>query len=165
MLDGQGATPRRSKSRCKVGGRTRMRPQPPHGPCPARVRGNVGGRASASPDFLNMPEKYGLARTLALPVHRGLVLKAGLCPAPPALARFAPESRYISRIAWPPRRCRPPTLLAMGQNRRKTGNTCPLAPSARSGRMGLQWMRAKSNSLSPAQRQVQAGAQKANSYQ
>jgi hypothetical protein len=31
--------------------------------------------------------------------------------------------------------------------------------------MGLQWMRAKSNSPSPAQRQVQPGAQKANSYQ
>ncbi len=48
------------------------------------------------------------------------------------------------------RRCRPPTLLAMGQNRRKTGKTCPWTPSARSGRMGLQWMRAKSNSPSPA---------------
>jgi hypothetical protein len=56
-------------------------------------------------------------------------------------------------------------FLAMGQNRRKTGKTCLLTPSARSGRMGLQWMRAKSNSPSPAQRQVQPGAQKANSYQ
>ena len=48
------------------------------------------------------------------------------------------EPRYFSRIAWPLGRCRPPTLLAMGQNRQKTGKTCLVTPSARSGRMGPQ---------------------------
>ncbi|MCX6926463.1 MAG: hypothetical protein NT154_25130 [Verrucomicrobia bacterium] len=39
----------------------------------------------------------------------------------PPPARFAPESRYFSRLAWPLGRCRPPTLSAMGQNRQKLG--------------------------------------------
>src|ERR1017187_7132442 len=52
--------------------------------------------------------------------------------------RFAPESRCFPRIAWPLGRCRPPTVLAMGQNRQKTGKTCPLPPSTSSGRMGPQ---------------------------
>ena len=47
-------------------------------------------------------------------------------------------SRCFSRGAWPLGRCRPPTLLAMGQNRQNTGKTCLLTPSARSGRMGPQ---------------------------
>jgi hypothetical protein len=38
--------------------------------------------------------------------------------------------------AWPLGRCRPPTVLAMGQNRQKTGKACLLTPSSSSGRMG-----------------------------
>jgi hypothetical protein len=49
---------------------------------------------------------------------------------------FAPESRCFSPIAWPLGRCRPPTVLAMGQNRQKTGKTCLLPPATSSGRMG-----------------------------
>jgi hypothetical protein len=52
----------------------------------------------------------------------------------------------------------------MGQNRQKTGKTGLLTPSTNSGRLEPEWVRAKSNSPSPAQRSVQAGAQKANSY-
>jgi hypothetical protein len=66
-------------------------------------------------------------------------LKAGLCSAPASSpARLAAQSRHCSRIAWPLGRCHPPTLLAIGQNRHKTGNTCLLTPSARSGRMRPQ---------------------------
>jgi hypothetical protein len=46
----------------------------------------------------------------------------------------SPVSRCFSRIAWPLGRCRPPTLLAMGQNRQKTGKPCLLTPSVRPGR-------------------------------
>src|ERR1019366_1974883 len=68
--------------------------------------------------------------------------------------RFVPESRFFSRIAWPLGRCRPPTVLAMGQNRQKTGKTCLLPPSTSSGRIGPEGMRAKSNCPSPSRRQV-----------
>ena len=63
------------------------------------------------------------------------------------------EPGHLSRIAWPLGRCRPPTLLAMGQNHQKAGNNCLMTPSARSDRIGLQRMRAKTNSPLPAQRQ------------
>ena len=52
----------------------------------------------------------------------------------------------------------------MGQNRQKTGKTGLLTPSTNSGRLEPEWVKAKSNSPSPAQRSVQAGAQEANSY-
>jgi hypothetical protein len=42
---------------------------------------------------------------------------------------------HSSFIIHPFRR-RPPTVLAMGQNRQKPGNTCLLPPSTSSGRMG-----------------------------
>ena len=51
-------------------------------------------------------------------------------------SRFAPESRCFSRLAWPLGRCRLTTVLAMGQNRQKTGKTYLLTPSTSSGRMG-----------------------------
>jgi hypothetical protein len=35
-----------------------------------------------------------------------------------------------------PEEARPPTVLAMGQNRQKTGRTCLLSSSTSSGRMG-----------------------------
>jgi hypothetical protein len=63
-------------------------------------------------------------------------LKAGFSRHWPPPARFAPESRCFSRLAWPLGRCRPPTALAMGQNRQKTGDTCLLPPSTSSGKMG-----------------------------
>ena len=91
-------------------------------------------------------------------------LKAGLCPAPASSGPVCPESRYCSRIAWPLGRWRPPAVLAMGQNRQKTGKTGLLTPSTNSVRLEPEWVRAKSNSPSPAQRSVQAGAQEANSY-
>jgi hypothetical protein len=56
--------------------------------------------------------------------------------ASPPPTRFALESRCFSRIAWPLGRCRPPTVLAMGQNRQKTGKAYLLPPSTSSGRMG-----------------------------
>ena len=46
--------------------------------------------------------------------------------------------RYIARIAWPLGRCRPPTLLAMGQRRQETGKACLLTPFAKAGKMGPQ---------------------------
>jgi hypothetical protein len=39
-------------------------------------------------------------------------------------------------LAWPLVRCRPPTVLAMAQNRQKTGKTSLLTPSAKTSRMG-----------------------------
>ena len=71
---------------------------------------------------------------------RGGLAAAQFPPAPPARAA-SPRQRPC---AWrtPPDLCK----------------KCLLTPSARSGRMGLQWLRAKSSSPSPAQRQVQAGA-------
>ena len=48
------------------------------------------------------------------------------------------ESRCFSGIAWPPGRCRPPTVLAMRQNRQKTGKACLLPPSTSFGRTGPQ---------------------------
>ena len=50
-------------------------------------------------------------------------------------SQASPESRCFSRIAWLLGRGRPPTRLAMGQNRQKTGKTCLLTPSTSSGRM------------------------------
>ena len=91
-------------------------------------------------------------------------LKAGFSRHWPPPARFATEPRCFSRIAWPLGRWRPPAVLAMGQNRQKTGKTGLLTPSTNSGRLEPEWVRAKSNSPSPAQRSVQAGAQKPNSY-
>jgi hypothetical protein len=41
-------------------------------------------------------------------------------------------------LLWPLGRCRPPTLLEMGQNRQNIGKTCLLTPSARSGKMEPQ---------------------------
>jgi hypothetical protein len=49
------------------------------------------------------------------------------------------EARVVALLqsnAWPLGRCRPPTVLAMGQNRQKTGKACLLTPSTSSGRMG-----------------------------
>jgi hypothetical protein len=54
------------------------------------------------------------------------------------LVQLTTEPRHLSRIAWPLGRCRPPTLSAMGQNRKKLGKNYLLTSSARSGRMGLQ---------------------------
>ena len=54
------------------------------------------------------------------------------------LVQLTTEPRHLSCIAWPLGRCRPPMLLAMGQNREKLGKNYLLTPSARSGRMGLQ---------------------------
>ena len=56
----------------------------------------------------------------------------------PPPARFAPESRYFSRSAWPLGRGCPATLSALGPNRQKLGNIFRLRFLARSGRMGSQ---------------------------
>ena len=56
----------------------------------------------------------------------------------PPPVRLASESRCFSRIAWPLGHSRPPTVLAMGQNRPKTGKPCLLPPSTNSGRMGQE---------------------------
>ena len=50
----------------------------------------------------------------------------------------------------------------MGQNSQKLDKIYLLTTSAKSGRMLSKWMRVQSNSPSPARRQAQAVAQKAN---
>ena len=61
----------------------------------------------------------------------------GLVPATGLLRPGLPRNRATSR-ALPGRMASAARLLAMGQSRQKTGKTCLLTPSARSGRMGPQ---------------------------
>jgi hypothetical protein len=54
------------------------------------------------------------------------------------LVQLTTEPCYLSRIAWPLGRYRPPAFSAMGQNREKLSKNHLLTPSTRSGRMGPQ---------------------------